>query len=184
MKNITKKTIIINLLAVFILASFSFITIKSNTIKSSKVDFGIKNLGIVTNGTLGGLQTSVFNFDEDSLAQCEIIATVAVKTINTGINKRDEHLRGKDYFDANTHPTIKLKSTKFLRAKGGNVIGYFKLTIKGVAKDIVMPIYVTKSGSNTSLKGTFSINRLDYKVGSSSITLSDVVNITIFVETN
>ncbi len=179
-----RSKIIILSMAVLSLIGLAFTNINSKTIKSSAITFDIKNLGLNVDGKIGNLKTTVFKFDEDSLSKCEIEATVDVSTINTGIGKRDEHLKAEEYFDAKKFPTIKMVSSRFAKAKAGNLIGYFKLTIKGVTKEITMPIYVTKKTDGTELKGNFTINRLDYKIGTSSNVLSNNAKITIFVKTN
>ena len=40
-----------------------------------------------------------------------------------------------------------------------------KLTIKGVAQDVVVPVTLAASGANTTASGSFGIKRLTYKIG-------------------
>lgn len=64
----------------------------------------------------------------------------------------------------------------------GSFRGYFKLTMKGKTKDVLVPFTFTEKGGKAMLKGTFTINRLDYGIGESSIILSD--NAIIAIEVN
>ena len=73
---------------------------------------------------------------ENSTVEFRIKAT----SVDTGIQKRDDHLRSPDFFDVATHPEIVFKSTKVV-AKGGNkfdVTGDF--TLHGVTKQITLPV--------------------------------------------
>jgi polyisoprenoid-binding protein YceI len=40
-----------------------------------------------------------------------------------------------------------------------------KLAIKGVARDVVVPVLITQSAGVSTATGTFAIKRLDYKIG-------------------
>ncbi len=53
-----------------------------NTVSRSAITFKIKNLGINTVGTIGGLQATV-RFNPTDLATADIEASVDVATINT-----------------------------------------------------------------------------------------------------
>jgi len=179
------KTIKIVSLSALILAFFAFTQISKRTIKSSSVSFVIKNFGLGVDGTFKNMRVKEFKFDNDSLSKCKIDITIDAKTVNTGIDKRDEHLRKPDYFDATKYPTIRMKSKRFGRSKAGNVIGYFYLTMKGVTKEVKMPIYVKKTSKGTQFKtGAFSINRLDFKVGGSTMSLADNAKVTVLINTN
>lgn len=179
-----KNTIKYSIAAVFIASLFAFTTIKSRTISSSTVAFTIKNAGLSVDGTLGNLKTTVFDFDIADLANSKIEATVDVSTINTGIDKRDEHLRNEDYFDVAKYPKITMKSTRFAMSKAGNAIGYFNLTIKNKTKAITIPIFTTEKDGKTTFTTKFTIDRLDYGVGTSSFILSDDVKVSITAVTD
>ena len=173
-----KKFIVPIILVVIVASAFRF---AENTITRSAISFKIRNLGINTGGTIGGLQANV-KFDPAKPETSSIEATVDVKTINTDNSTRDEHLRGENFFDAEKYPKITLKSTSIKHKSGTNYIGDFNLTIKAKTKPVQIPFTLTEKGNNQSFNGTFKINRRDYGVGSNSLTLSDDVTITIDVE--
>ena len=63
--------------------------------------------------------------------------TIAVKSIDTAVSKRDEDLRSKNFLDAEKYPTIKFTAKKFSGTpESFKVIG--ALTIKGVTKDVTL----------------------------------------------
>ena len=153
--------------------------------KSYAVKFKIKNMGLWVNGSLKGLDADI-RFDADALASSSVQASVDVKTIDTGNEKRDKHLRTDDYFDVEKYPKITMKSVNFtaVKDKKDTYLGQFDLTVKGTTKRVAVPFTFTKSGDTAVFKGSFTINRLDFKVGSSSWILSDnaVLNILVNAE--
>ncbi len=93
----------------------------------------------------------------------------AIKTasIDTANARRDGHLKGADFFDADKYPEITFKSTKISKTrKGFNATG--QLTMRGVTKTVVLPFTVegpVKGPDGTPHMGidtTVTINRQDY----------------------
>jgi polyisoprenoid-binding protein YceI len=147
----------------------------------SSITFEIKNLGITTGGSIGGLSTKV-NFNPANLGISTLEASVDAKTINTDNSGRDEHLRSEDFFDVARYPKISLKSVAFRHKSGNNYTGSFTLTIKDKSKLVEIPFTFLDKGNTVEFKGTFKINRLDYGIGSSSMVLSDDVTVNIDCE--
>lgn len=75
-----------------------------------------------------------FTLAED-FEDSKVNATINVKSIDTGVKKRDDHLRSKDFFEANKYPQMKLVSKKISGSPEK-----FKLiadvTIKDVTKEV------------------------------------------------
>jgi polyisoprenoid-binding protein YceI len=77
-------------------------------------------------------------------------ANVAVDLtqVKTGIDKRDAHMRSKDFLDTAKYPTATFKLTKIeivgdpAAAGGATATGTGTLTIKGVSKEITVPAKV------------------------------------------
>src|ERR1700761_2015679 len=167
------------LFALLIIATIaSSFTLFKNTIIRSAITFQIKNMGIGTGGSLGGLQADI-QFKPADLATSSIEATVDVNTINTDNSSRDEHLKSDDFFDVAHHPKITLKSVSFKHKSSSNYTGVFNLTIRAKTKQVEVPFTFTEKDNSQAFKGTFKINRLDYGVGGTSLVLSDEVIVNI-----
>jgi polyisoprenoid-binding protein YceI len=147
-----------------------------NNISKSKISFELKNLGIKTGGTIGGVQGTI-SFDAAKLANSKIDATADVNTINTDNSMRDEHLKKEDYFDVQKYPKISLSSVSFKKNNRNNYTGMFNLTIKGITKAVEVPFTYAETATGAYFKGSFKINRRDFKVGGNSMTMSDDVTI-------
>jgi len=147
----------------------------------SKVHFVIKNFAIKTRGDLKGLKGSI-TFTPANLAACVFDVTVDANTIDTDNESRDGHLREADYFDVATHKTIQFKSTKItLSSVPGRYYMYDNITIKGVTKPIEFGFGATQKNGGYVFDGEFSINRRDFGVGGSSISLSDNLTVSLSV---
>ena len=153
-----------------------------NTVTKSSVTYQIKNMGFATAGKFGGLEANIL-FDKAHLATSTIDASVAVKTVNSDDDMRDEHLRKEDFFDADHYPKMIMKSTSLKSKSGNNFIGEFDLTIKGKTKRITVPFTYVVKGNTATFAGSFKINRLDFGVGDTSVVLSNEVTVFLNVET-
>lgn len=80
------------------------------------------------------------NIDRANPAKSNVEFTIQAKSIDTGSERRDNHLRGADFFDVEKFPTITFKSTA-VAAKSKNsfdVTG--DLTMHGVTKRVTLPV--------------------------------------------
>jgi polyisoprenoid-binding protein YceI len=82
-----------------------------------------------------------------------------------------------EWFDAVKYPYAKFKSTK-VEKKDANTYNIFgNLTIKGITKPVTVPATYGKAGNKITLKGTFFVNRLDFKVGKKSEAVPDQMKV-------
>jgi polyisoprenoid-binding protein YceI len=147
----------------------------------SSVSFKIKNAGIGVDGNFKEYTATVF-FDPKNLEASHFEGKIKTKSISTGINGRDNHLRKEEFFYVDKYPEINFKSTA-VRQQGGAYTIVGKLTIKDVSKDVSLPLKLTKSGTTEIFETNLTINRLDFHVGEDSWTMSDDVLITIKITT-
>lgn len=133
----------------------------------SEVLFKIKHLEIATlTGRFNEITGTAVA--EENFENAEFTFTTNVNSINTNDPKRDAHLKGVDFFDAEKFPKITFYSTKFKRIGDTTFEIIGKLTIKEITKPTILKIKYggtnidpwgnTKAG--LSLKG--KINRKDF----------------------
>ncbi len=148
----------------------------------SAVKFRIKNFGGTVIGSFKGLSGNI-KFNPSNPSESSFDVSVDVNTINTGIDLRNSDLKKEKYFDIKNHPKIKLVSTKI--AKNDNVQDGFiftgELTIKGIKKTIQFPFTTSPGNGGTVFKAEFPLNRRDFDVGGSSISLSDNLTVSLAV---
>ena len=147
----------------------------------SRVHFAIKNFGIKTGGDFTGLKGSI-KFDPAKYSNSGFDVTVDANTIDTDNGSRDGHLRKAEYFDVANYKTLHFKSTKVtLSSTAGRFYVFGELTIKGVTKPVEFGFAATPKDGGYVFDGEFEINRRDFGVGGSSISLSDKLTVSLSV---
>ena len=66
---------------------------------------------------------------------------------DTGNQRRDDHLRGADFFEVETYPTITFKSTSAVK-EGEKILVTGDLTMHGVTKSVTLPVTVLGVGTH------------------------------------
>jgi len=145
------------------------------------IRFQIKNAGINVDGSISDWEYEI-SFDPKNLAEANIKATANPESIETGIKLRDKHLQGRQYFNVEKFPEILISSKNFTSKGKGRFVGIFELQVKDVKREITIPFTVTDSGKRQRFSAEFTINRLDFGIGESSLVLGDEVNILINIE--
>ena len=104
-----------------------------------------------------------------SNAQVEMTADAG--SVNTDNEKRDEHLKSPDFFDATKFPAITFKSSSFKKEKGDNYKVTGQLTMHGVTKTVTLNA-VCRTGVNPMSKKTVAgfkitgkVKRADFGIG-------------------
>ena len=96
--------------------------------------------------TINGVSARVegeINVDIANLSTARARVTVPVNTLRTGIDLRDEHLRGDGWLDAANHPNITFELTRIEGAtsltpgQAVDVRFHGRVTIHGVTKNVV-----------------------------------------------
>ncbi len=136
-------------------------------------------------------------FDGSNLKGAQVEVTIDVASIDTQTEKRDEHLRGADFFDVETHPTITFRSTKVKPGSGDTFQLVGDLTLKGVTREVALEVEgaltpVTDPWGNVKLgfTATTTINRQDFgmtwnkSLDGGGVVVGDDVHLVIEVELN
>lgn len=132
--------------------------------------------------TLDGTQ------DDPTKAKVEVHAKVA--SIQTGIAKRDEHLRSADFFDAQRYPELVFKSTKVVKKGADKLELTGTLMMHGKEKTVTLPLRVVrgKNGAgvdSTAYRGALELSLKDFGIGAESvaakISLDDKVKVEVLL---
>ena len=87
----------------------------------------------------------------------------------------DAELPKPDWFDALKFPQADFKSSSIKGLGGGRFEIAGKLTIKGQAQELVVPVTITQGYGQSVASGSFTIQRLAFKVGSGEWTDTSMV---------
>lgn len=125
----------------------------------SKVSFEISKFKIsIVNGVIGGMQGEV------DLGLGKIDVCIDPKTISTGIESRDSHLKGEDFFNVEKYPQICFVSDKITKVTGG-YLAEGNLRLHGITKMVKIPLKKNLINGYTIVEGSFEVNRFDFELG-------------------
>jgi polyisoprenoid-binding protein YceI len=106
--------------------------------------------------------------DPRDLATARIALSIEAASIDTGIGKRDTHLRSADFFDVDRFPTVRFESVR-VEGTGRRAIVIGRLTLRGVTREITVPVDVTLSDIALVASGEFVLNRREYGMNYNSV---------------
>ena len=166
-----RKLFIPALLAVLIAATtfFAAVTKYETDGAHSNVGFSIPVAGGLSHvrGKFTDFKVEIV-YDDKDVTKSSVNAVIKTASIDTGIERRDAHLRTADFFDAEKNPEITFKSSRVVK-KGKSFIAYGTFSMHGVSKEIALPFTINgvtkdaKTGKTTlGLTARTTISKKEY----------------------
>ncbi len=137
----------------------------------SSVSFSIKYLMLASIRGMMNKVTGTVYFDPPDVVNMDVDVDIDASGLTTGVSKRDEHLKGPDFFDVPRYPKITFTSTKAESLGGRRIRLTGDLGLHGVVRQVVIegeytgPVKLPESiGGETSMgfTGSTVINREDF----------------------
>ena len=122
-------------------------------------DYSIQFSGTDAEGVFKTFTGDV-QFDEADLDKSLCFLKIEVNSINTGNGMKNKHAISDKWFDAENYPIIEFHSSKFSKTETGYLVTG-KIKMHGVEKEVAIPF----TFKNDVFMSRFSVNRLDYHVG-------------------
>ncbi len=130
--------------------------------------------------------------DEANPENSSVEVTIQAASLDTNHAKRDEHLRGADFFDVETHPTITFVSTAVERTGETTATVTGDFTLLGVTKPVTLeivlnalkphPIPSYEGVITAGFSGTATIQRSDFGMDAFVPAVGDEVAIVLEIE--
>jgi polyisoprenoid-binding protein YceI len=155
----------------------------------SSVGFKVKHMMISNVKGSFDKFSGTFEYDEKTNKVVSLAGSIETSSINTANAKRDAHLQSADFFDAPKYPSI-----NFVLSKIEDDKVYGKLTMRGIAKDVILDFENNGIGKdlwgNTRVGLTLSgkLNRKDFGLVYNSaletggVLIGDVVKLDIEIQ--
>ena len=132
-----------NLLKVLLLAAlpmFSLSTMASTQVwtldpSHSSIGFTIEHMKISETTGKFAEYTADVTADKNDFTDAQFKVEIKVASIDTADEKRDTHLKGKDFFNTDVNPNITFVGKKFTKLKNGKYKVVGTLTMNGVSKE-------------------------------------------------
>jgi polyisoprenoid-binding protein YceI len=134
----------------------------------SKLKFAIDARMIGAEGIFRSYKVKA-DINDKELEQSKIEMMVDVASIDTNSEKRDAHLRSKDFFDVANFPTAEIKVAQVRKLGASDYEGDGTITIRGVTKPVKLPAHILlMEGGILRFRGTITVNRQDFGVSYNS----------------
>ncbi|MCD6187436.1 MAG: YceI family protein [Desulfuromusa sp.] len=176
------KKIPLLLLVILLSASISFAETFQVDPSHTQIHFAVKHMVVFTaQGNFGDFSGSV-QVDTKRKFLISAEATIQATSVDTGNSKRDNYLRGEDFFDVKQYPKIYFKSKK-VNGSGDNITMVGDITIKGITKEIILTgnLSETTLDPQGKLRARFTatgmINHQDFKLMGDKPTMTDKLTI-------
>ncbi len=132
---------------------------------------------------------------KDDLTDAKITFTAKTASINTGVDRRDGHLRSGDFFDVEKFPEMTFTSKSFKKISDGKYLMSGDLSMHGITKSVSLDVKFngtvdTGKGMKAGFKVSGVINRKDWGltwnnvIESGGVAVGEEVTLDIKLEMN
>jgi polyisoprenoid-binding protein YceI len=122
----------------------------------NQLTFTFNQLDAASSGQFKSFRTEL-QYDEKNLAASSLQVKVD--------GERDTALKGAELFDAQKFPAATYVASSLARNAAGGLEAVGKLTLRGVSKDLRLPLTLKPTANGFELSGQTAIKRLEYGVG-------------------
>ena len=109
--------------------------------------------------------TADIRFDPRDLAGSHFEVAIDLASVDTKDSERDDVLKGPDLFATAQWPQAKYVADKFTAKGGSKFAATGKLTLRNVTRDVPIEFTFEPGQGGSWLKGTATLQRLDFGVG-------------------
>jgi polyisoprenoid-binding protein YceI len=130
----------------------------------SDISFVSKQMGVPVEGRFKQW-TAQFAFDPRKPETGKVGFTIQTGSASFGAAETDAEVPKATWFNVAKFPQASFQSESIKALGGGKFEVRGKLSIKGATQDTVVPVSLTQTGSLGTAVGSFTIKRLDFKIG-------------------
>jgi polyisoprenoid-binding protein YceI len=134
-------------------------------VAKSEIAFTMKQMGVNFDGRFRKWSGDVV-FDPGALDKSRAQFDIDLASVDLASIESEAEAKGSLWFNTAKFPVAHFASTS-IRSVGGDryeIAG--KLSLKGITRDCVVPVAVkSDAAGNRTAEGSFSLKRLDYKIG-------------------
>lgn len=162
----------------------------------SRIGFSVRHFFTPVEGSFGEYEIDLA-FDPASPERGHVSVTIDATSVDTGNQRRDDDLRGGQFFEVTAYPTLTFESSSFRRVAADEYVAAGDLTIRDVTKPIELTVKVLGlkeldgdlerfGRAVAGLEASTTIDRRDFDIGTGrwaeTVVLGPDVEITILLE--
>jgi polyisoprenoid-binding protein YceI len=140
----------------------------------SEISFVSRQMGVPVEGRFKQW-TAQIAFDPKQAAAGKVGFTIQTGSASFGSPETDAEVPKAPWFNVAKFPTASFASSAIRPLGGGRFEVAGTLSIKGSSQPVVVPVSVTQAGSTSTASGSFTIKRLDFKIGEGEWTDTSMV---------
>lgn len=130
-------------------------------------NFRIKHMGVSYSYGRFDFPEGTVSYDPAAPEKTTLSITIKIDNVNTGVEKRDTHLKSASFFNVKDFPTMTFVSTSAKKVDENNLEVTGDLTIHGVKKSVTVKLEISGTGEFQGKKligfeTTFDIKRSDF----------------------
>ncbi len=159
----------------------------------SKILFKVKHLGISTVTGRFDKFSGTYEYDPKNTKAAKATATIEAASVNSDVEKRDNHLRSADFLDVQKFPKLTFTSKGIKSVGKGKFKLFGDLTIHGVTKPVVLDtdfggVAAMGDSERSAFTASATINRRDFglvyskALESGGLVVGNEVRITLEIE--
>jgi polyisoprenoid-binding protein YceI len=158
----------------------------------SDVSFSVRHMMVSkVKGRFGSFSGTIVT--AENLADSSVTAEIDLASIDTNNAQRDEHIRSRDFFEVDKHPTMTFTSTS-VRPDGEGYLVTGDLTLKGITKGVTLKLELNGigpdayGGTRAGFSATTEISRKDFGVDidmpmdGGGVVIGDKISIALEIE--
>ncbi|MFH1762876.1 MAG: YceI family protein [Gemmatimonadota bacterium] len=167
----------------------------------TEINFSVKHFFTPVTGNFSSYDVDLV-FDPEAPENSTVKVSIDVASVDTNNDRRDNHLRSPDFFDAETYPKMTFESTSVRQVAPDQLVATGNLTIKNTTKEVELGINllgITDLPSEmqemmggvaqiASFEASTQVDRREFEVGvanwAQTIIVGGDVNISIALEAN
>lgn len=185
------------IIALVTLALPAFASASSWTIDPEHSYVGFKARHLMVANVKGNFTTfdGTVDLDDKDVTKSKVAVTIDTNSIDTNVQKRDEHLRSADFFDVAKYPTMTFVSKDVARADQDGLKVTGDLTLHGVTRQVVLDVEPisreSKDPWGNIRRGTTATTKIDRKdfgltwnkgLETGGVLVGDEITITLEIE--
>ena len=140
----------------------------------SEISFVSRQMGVPVEGRFKQWSAQI-SFDPKKAEAGKVGFSIQTGSASFGSPETDAEVPKAPWFNVAKFPTASFASSAIKPLGGGRYEVSGTLSIKGSSQPVVVPVSLSQAGSTSTASGSFSIKRLDFKIGEGEWTDTSMV---------
>jgi len=136
------KRVIASISTIIVLAISAMASATTWNIDPEHSNVGFKVRHLMISNVKGSFEkhSGTVDFNDKDITKSKVEVTIDTNSINTNVQKRDDHLRSADFFDVAKYPTMTFVSKKVVRTGKDKLTVTGNLTLHGVTREVALDV--------------------------------------------